>query len=188
MENNTGTNDKRKNSYKFSPEKTGMRDKFYPVYSLLILAILVKFLKSILITFKVDFKMFGYDLLDVPTSFYTYAFLILLLIAIFKYIKLKVYISTTKYILTPERLTIEKGFLSKSVSNLELWRVTDIQIKQTITQKSFGACFVQLITTDISDPVINIDGLPYAKGRELYDILSEYVNDSIKHGGIMRTI
>lgn len=188
MENNTNTNNKQKGSYKFSPEKAGMKDKFYPVYSLLILAILVKFLKNILIAFKVDFKIFGYDLLSLPSAFYTYAFLIIFLVAAFKYIKLKVYISTTKYILTPERLTVERGFLSKSVSNLELWRVTDIEIRQTITQKSFGACFVQLITTDVSDPVVNIDGLPYAKGRELYDILSEYVNDSIKHGGIMRTI
>lgn len=187
MEINSNEN-KQKHSYKFSPEKAGMKDKFFPVYLLFILSILIKFLKNILITFKIDFKIFNFDVLDIPSLGFTYAFLILFAIAIIKYIRLKIYISTTKYILTPQRLTIEKGFLSKSVSNLELWRVTDIEIKQTVTQKSFGACFVQLITTDISDPVINIDGLPYAKGRELYDILSEYVNDSIKNGGIMRTI
>ena len=187
MENNN-LNEKQKNSYKFSPEKAGMKDKFYPVYSMIFLAVLVKFLRSIFIMAKVDFKVLGYHVLEIPALFYTYVSLILLVIAVFKYIKLKTYINTTKYILTPQRLTIEKGFLSKSVSNLELWRVTDVQIKQTMTQKSFNSCFVQLITTDVSDPIINIDGLPYNKGRELYDILSEYVNDSIKNGGIMRTI
>ncbi len=188
MENNSNIESKQKKSYKFSPEKSGMKDRFYPVYSILFLAIFVKFLKNILFALKLNSNLFGFDIANLSTSIYNYISLALIAIAVFKYIKLKIYISTTKYILTPQRLTIEKGFLSKSVSNLELWRVTDIEIKQTITQKSFGSCFVQLITTDVSDPVVNIDGLPYNKGRELYDILSEYINDSIKNGGIMRTI
>ena len=185
MENTNNNQGENKSSYRFSPEKAGMRDKFYPVYSLTILGIIIKFLPSILRMFGTRY-LFGVDIYTLPKVYFTYGAIICVVIAIFLYIKLKVYMSTTHYILTPQRLTVESGFLSKSVSNLELWRVTDIQIRQTIAQKSFGACTVQLVTTDVSDPLVNIDGLPYKKGRELYEVMSEYVNDSIKNGGIMR--
>lgn len=187
MENTNNNQGENKGTYKFSPEKAGMKDKFYPVYSLLVLAVIIKFLPNILKMFGVKF-LFGINIYTLSRIYFTYGAIIFILIALLKYIKLKLYISTTSYILSPQRLTVESGFLSKSVSNLELWRVTDIQIIQTVTQKSFGACTVQLVTTDVSDPLVNISGLPYKKGRELYEIISEYVNDSIKNGGIMRTV
>lgn len=189
MENeNNNQQPKEKQSYRFSPEKAGMRDKFYPVYSTLFLGLIIKFFPLISYKLKLDFSLFGYNAYNIDQKYFNYISILFVVIALLKYIKLKVYMKTTEYTLTPQRLTIEQGFFSKYISNLELWRVTDIQIKQSFTQKSFGSCTIQMITTDISDPLIEISCLPYKKGRELYNILSEYVNDSIKNGGIMRTV
>ena len=188
MENNINNEQKEKQSYRFSPEKAGMKDKFYPTYSMLFMGIIIKFFPQIAYKFQLDLSFFKYNIYNINPKYFTYVSIMFVIIALFKYIKLKLYIKTTQYTLTPQRLTIEKGFFSKYVSNLELWRVTDIQIKQSFTQKSFSACTVQMVTTDVSDPLVEIDCLPYKKGRELYDILSEYINDSIKNGGIMRTV
>jgi hypothetical protein len=59
---------------------------------------------------------------------------------------------TVRYKLTNERLIITRGFISKSVEELELYRVNDVSMKQSITERMFGLGDVRLETTDASTP------------------------------------
>lgn len=95
---------------------------------------------------------------------------------------------STKYRLSPERLTFESGIVAKSMSNLELWRVTDVQFKQSATQVMFGDCTIELITKDVTHPVLHIDGLSVKRAKIIYDILNRYVAHALKKGGVMHTV
>ena len=103
---------------------------------------------------------------------------------------LKLYLEkkNTRYRLSPERLTVESGIFSKTMSNLELWRVSDIQFKQSATQVVFGDCTIELITKDISHPVMHINGLSVRRGKTVYNILNKYVAHALRKGGVMQTI
>lgn len=105
-------------------------------------------------------------------------------------ILLKVYLEkkNTRYKLSPERLTVESGIFAKTMSNLELWRVSDIQFKQSAAQVAFGDCTIELITKDVSHPVLYINGLSVKRAKLIYDILNQYVALALRQGGVMQTI
>lgn len=59
---------------------------------------------------------------------------------------------TIRYKLTNERLIIHRGFISKSTEQLELYRVNDVDMKQSVIERLFGIGDVRLVTTDATDP------------------------------------
>jgi hypothetical protein len=59
---------------------------------------------------------------------------------------------TTRYKLTNERLMITRGFIGKSVEELELYRVNDVSMKQSMMERMFGLGDVRLETTDATTP------------------------------------
>lgn len=59
---------------------------------------------------------------------------------------------TTRYKLTNERLIITQGFLSKRVEEIELYRVNDVSMKQSVMERMFGLGDVRLETTDATTP------------------------------------
>jgi hypothetical protein len=59
---------------------------------------------------------------------------------------------TTRYKLTNERLIITRGFVSKRIEELELYRVNDVSMKQSIMERMFGLGDIRLETTDATTP------------------------------------
>lgn len=59
---------------------------------------------------------------------------------------------TTRYKLTNERLIVTHGFVSKRVEEIELYRVNDVSMKQSVMERMFGLGDVRLETTDASTP------------------------------------
>jgi hypothetical protein len=59
---------------------------------------------------------------------------------------------TTRYKLTNERLIITRGFISKRIEEIELYRVNDVSMKQSIMERMFGLGDVRLETTDATTP------------------------------------
>jgi hypothetical protein len=59
---------------------------------------------------------------------------------------------TTRYKLTNERLMITRGFISKRIEEIELYRVNDVAMKQSIMERMFGLGDVRLETTDATTP------------------------------------
>lgn len=59
---------------------------------------------------------------------------------------------TIRYKLTNERLIVTRGFVSKAIEEIELYRVNDVSMKQSVMERMFGLGDVRLETTDASTP------------------------------------
>ncbi|WP_411842100.1 PH domain-containing protein [Salinicoccus sp. HZC-1] len=69
------------------------------------------------------------------------------------------YISpATKYTLTNERLKVqEKGYvLSGRKTDIELYKVKDSEVQQSLTQKMMNTGYILIISADESDPTIKL--------------------------------
>jgi hypothetical protein len=64
---------------------------------------------------------------------------------------------TTRYKLTNERLIITRGFISKRIEEIELYRVNDVALKQSVIERIFGLGDVRLETTDATTPASQIN-------------------------------
>jgi len=64
---------------------------------------------------------------------------------------------TTRYKLTNERLITTHGFISKRIEEIELYRVNDVALKQSIMERIFGLGDVRLETTDATTPESQIN-------------------------------
>lgn len=64
-----------------------------------------------------------------------------------------------KYTLTVETLTVRTGIISRQFNNLELYRVKDYIVTQSVSERLFGLMTVTLITNDISNPTVKLQGI-----------------------------
>jgi membrane protein YdbS with pleckstrin-like domain len=68
------------------------------------------------------------------------------------------------YELTTERVKMSKGIFSKVTETLELYRVKDIETLQPFIYRIVGLENIKVNTSDLSSPLIFIDGLPQTVG------------------------
>lgn len=66
---------------------------------------------------------------------------------------------TVSYRLTTHRLFKEVGIISRRISEIELLRVDDLSVSQNIVQRIFDVGVVTLLTSDSSDPKLEIAGI-----------------------------
>ena len=62
--------------------------------------------------------------------------------------------------LTTQRLKITSGVFTKVTETLELYRVKDIETRQPFFSRLVGIENVQMTTTDVSSPLVLIEGVP----------------------------
>ena len=67
---------------------------------------------------------------------------------------------STRYEITTQRVRIERGALSKSKQDTELYRIDDISIEQPVGMRMIGHGVLILRSTDRSTPEIRIAGVP----------------------------
>lgn len=60
-------------------------------------------------------------------------------------------LSFTKYMLTEDRLFVEKGLLTSTLDEENLYRVRDVSVTRTLGQKLFGLGTVRVFSTDASN-------------------------------------
>jgi len=60
-------------------------------------------------------------------------------------------LSFTKYMLTEDRLFVEKGFLNSTYDEENLYRVRDVRVTRNLGQKLFGLGTVTVFSTDASN-------------------------------------
>lgn len=77
------------------------------------------------------------------------------------FIGLRRYLETKNKVfeLTNERLKMTEGIFSKVTETLELYRVKDIEVLQPFLYRMVGLENIKVNTSDLSSPVILIDGL-----------------------------
>lgn len=78
-----------------------------------------------------------------------------------------------QYELTTERLKLHTGVLSKSTSEIELYRVTDTQFEQPFWLRLVGLAHIQVISSDKTSPITQIRAITGA--RELREQLRSLV-------------
>ena len=74
----------------------------------------------------------------------------------------------TQYLITSQRIVIERGVFSKDIETLEIYQVDDIQLEKPLNQRIIGTGNMLLLTRDISAPKILLERLPIDV-RELYE-------------------
>jgi uncharacterized membrane protein YdbT with pleckstrin-like domain len=90
-------------------------------------------------------------------------------------------IRTTTYTISNGRLICSYGILSKSVDELELYRVKDYRMTQSFFQRMFNVGMVVLITSDKTDPTIVLGALKDPTGTmDLLRSLVEALRDEKK--------
>jgi membrane protein YdbS with pleckstrin-like domain len=78
-----------------------------------------------------------------------------------------------RYTLTASRLEIEKGFLGKRFESIELWRVRDLVLEQTLVERVRGVGRITVVSSDPLEPNLEIG--PAAGARRLYEELRDAV-------------
>src|SRR6476659_1327903 len=68
------------------------------------------------------------------------------------------------YELTSERLKVTEGVFSKATSTVELYRVKDIEVRQTFWYRILGLENVQVTTSDVSSPFLLFDAIEVTAG------------------------
>ena len=78
-----------------------------------------------------------------------------------------------EYRLYQDSLEVETGIVSRSIDNLQLFRVRDLRLKQSVLGRLLGYGDISVTSTDQSTPHLTIRGVDAP--RALYDTLREGV-------------
>ena len=84
----------------------------------------------------------------------------------------------TKTTITTKEIISEHGVLSKTTDELLLKRITDVRLSQPFWQRIFGLSTISVSTTDVSNGVLNIKGVP--NGQQIWKQLREAVAEERK--------
>lgn len=122
----------------------------------------------------------GVGVEDVTTGWVGTGMLLLSVIcAVNAYINLR-YI---QYHVTTERIELERGWLSRRVDNLDLFRLKDVRVSQGIFDRIVGIGTVTVISRDSTDPIIQLTGV--FRPRELYDRLKQEAVRADRRRGVV---
>ncbi len=78
---------------------------------------------------------------------------------------------SSRYRITSRNLDTEHGIISKQIETLQLWRVRDLDFRQSFTDRLLGIAQIRVFTADVSDPEIILKGLPAS--RDIFDKLKD---------------
>jgi membrane protein YdbS with pleckstrin-like domain len=92
-----------------------------------------------------------------------------------------IYFKTLKYILFKDRLVTKKGVFTNQFSFLELYRVTDYEVYQSFFMRLFNIMNLQLITSDKTDPILNLKGIPKS---DVFQLIRENVEEQRRIKGV----
>lgn len=76
-----------------------------------------------------------------------------------------------RYRITTRTIDYEMGVFSRRVETLQLWRVKDIDLRQSFLERMLGIATIHVFTHDLTDPELHIRGLPAS--REIFDRLKD---------------
>lgn len=66
----------------------------------------------------------------------------------------------TKYVLTKEKLLIQTGILSTKEEEVRLYRIMDVTLRRSLTQRLFGLGTIHCCSADKSTPEFDIKWIP----------------------------
>lgn len=78
-----------------------------------------------------------------------------LFVALWEYIKLK----SLRYEVTTQRIRIRRGFFSRTVDEVEMYRLRDYYLEQSFAHRLFGIWNIVITTVDKTNPRIVLEGI-----------------------------
>lgn len=81
--------------------------------------------------------------------------LILALLLTYRYL----YINSIRYTLTNQSLVVRTGLIARRYDNLELFRVQDYVITQSLGERMFNLMTVTLTASDVTHPKLKLSGI-----------------------------
>ena len=78
---------------------------------------------------------------------------------------------STRYRISTRNLDTEQGIFTKTIETLQLWRVRDLDYRQSFTERLLGIARIHVFTKDVTDPELILRGLPGS--RDLFDKLKD---------------
>ena len=76
-----------------------------------------------------------------------------------------------RYRITDRTIDYEVGVFSKRLETMQLWRVHDLDFRQSFLDRLLGIATIHVFAKDVTDPEIVLRGLPAS--REIFDRLKD---------------
>ena len=96
--------------------------------------------------------------------------LISIFVAAYRYL----YINLIRYTITKQTIMARTGIIARKFDNLELFRVKDYIVSQSVFERIFSLMTINLHTTDLSDPNLRMAGVPLSNITEIIrDLVQE---------------
>jgi membrane protein YdbS with pleckstrin-like domain len=70
---------------------------------------------------------------------------------------------STRYKVTDRTIDYEAGLFSRRIETLQLWRVQDLDFRQSFLQRRLGIAEIHIYTKDATDPEFVLRGLPASR-------------------------
>lgn len=80
---------------------------------------------------------------------------------------------STRYRVTARTIDVERGVLDRKIDTVQLWRIRDVEFRQTFSQRMFGLGTIRLVTHDASTPEVLLFGV--ADARTVFEELKRAV-------------
>ena len=93
-------------------------------------------------------------------------------------------IKTIRYRITNYRIDLERGFISKDITSLELWHVEDLAFHQSLLDRFIGTGSIRVMSHDQTLPNLRMRGLPGA--RHLFEEIKCRVIAVKRQTGVMK--
>jgi uncharacterized membrane protein YdbT with pleckstrin-like domain len=88
-----------------------------------------------------------------------------------------------RYTLTAQRLEVERGILGKRYESIDLWRVRDVALEQTLLERLRGVGRITVLSTDQMEPELLVG--PVAAAKPLYERLRDAVAEARKEARVI---
>jgi len=105
------------------------------------------------------------------------------LLGLFLLVPVWLRIRSHRWKLTNRRIEIETGLLSTRIDTIELWRIRDVEYRQSLMDRLTGVSCIGITAHDGTIPAMEIRGLP--ADRTIYDRLMSAVMQARQQRGVM---
>jgi membrane protein YdbS with pleckstrin-like domain len=86
---------------------------------------------------------------------------------------LTLYRHSIKFRVSNTAIEYERGFISTRIDVMQLWRVRDVTYKQNLIDRILGIAHIEVVSSDVSTPHVEIVGLPAS--RQLFENLRDSI-------------
>lgn len=88
-----------------------------------------------------------------------------------------------RYRLSPQRLEVERGILGRRFESIDLWRVRDVVLEQSLVERLRGVGRITVLSSDQVEPELLVG--PVAEAKPLYDRLRDAVAAARKQARVV---